>query len=183
MLSEGLFWNNFALRVTRYIVLIVLSVMIQHKNMPHTNTILCIFQENTLDAEHSLQGMDYRLYAIPEIISAISYIMILVGAIESLCAQIPYSMKGLIVGIFYGSMVISLVLNKVTVYVFTLKWEAKSVFSCEFWYFQTKLIFLSITILCAFIVLVYYKKRKRDDVLPNEQIFAERYYSKKLQCK
>ena len=156
-------------------------------NMPYTNSTLCIFQESTetLNATISLEITDYRLYSIPEFISAISYIMILVGAIEFLCAQIPYSMKGLIVGIFYGSIVLSLVLNKAISRIFTFKsslWEAKAMFSYEFWYLQTKLIFLLIAVISSLLVAVYYKKRKRDDVLPNEQIFAERYYFKKPWC-
>ena len=55
-------------------------------------------------------------------------------------------------------------------------------FSCEFWYLLIKLIFLLAAIVSSLLVAVCYRKRKRDDVLPNEQIFAERYYSKKLQC-
>ena len=55
-------------------------------------------------------------------------------------------------------------------------------FSCEFWYLLIKLIFLLAVIVSFLLVAVCYRKRKRDDVLPNEQIFAERYYSKKLQC-
>ena len=56
--------------------MIALTVMGQHKNLPHTNTTMCILQENTLNVEDSTM-MDYRLYSIPEFISAISYIMIL----------------------------------------------------------------------------------------------------------
>ena len=111
--------------------------------------------------------------------------MILVGAIEFLCSQIPYSMKGLIVGIFYGSVVLASVLNRTISHIFTLKtsfWEVKAMFSCEFWYLLIKLIFLLAAIVSSLLVAVCYRKRKRDDVLPNEQIFAERYYSKKLQC-
>ena len=176
------------LQLGRYIILISLVTVAQHDmNIPaYTNTTLhCIFQDNPLNATVSLEAADYRLYSIPEFISAISYIMILVGAIEFLCAQIPYSMKGLIVGIFYGSMVLSLVLNRAISHIFMLKsstWEGRALFSCEFWYLQTKLIFLFIAVISSLLVAVYYKKRKRDDVLPNEQIFAERYYSKKLQC-
>ena len=48
----------------------------------------------------------YMLSAIPEIVSAVSYIFILVGTIEVLCAQVPYSMKGVVVGFFYGSLII-----------------------------------------------------------------------------
>ena len=188
------FWKfiiGIILQLGRYITIIMLITIAQHYNMnipAYTNTtgtLHCIFQDNPLNATIPLEVADYRLYSIPEVISAISYIMILVGAIEFLCAQIPYSMKGLIVGIFYGCLVVSLVLNKAILHIFILKssaWEGRTVFSCEFWYLQTKLIFLLIAVISSVLVAVYYKKRKRDDVLPNEQIFAERYYSKKLQC-
>ncbi len=176
------------LQLGRYITLIILVTVARHDMNVHTytnTTLHCIFQDNPLNDTVPLEAVDYRLYSIPEFISAISYIMILVGAIEFLCAQIPYSMKGLIVGIFYGSTVLFLVLNRVISHMFLLKssiWEGRALFSCEFWYLQTKLIFLLIAVISSLLVAVYYKKRKRDDVLPNEQIFAERYYSKKLQC-
>ena len=53
----------------------------------------------------------YTLSAIPEIVSAVSYIFILVGTIEVLCAQVPYSMKGVVVGFFYGSLILFLLIN------------------------------------------------------------------------
>ena len=103
------YWKTIVgmiLQLGRYVTLITLNIMTHHDNiMSHINTSLCVLQDThieTLNATVSLDIIDYRLYSIPEFISAISYIMILVGAIEFLCAQIPYSMKGLIVGIFYG---------------------------------------------------------------------------------
>ena len=181
------------LQTGRYIIIIVLITVARHEmNMNGSlytnttvNTLQCIFQDISLNTTDSPIANDYRLYSIPEFLSAISYIMILVGAIEFLCAQIPYSMKGLMIGIFYGSLALSFALNKAILYIFVLKssvWERGAVFSCGFWYLQTKLIFLFIMVLSFLLVAVCYKKRKRDDVLPNEQIFAERYYSKKLQC-
>ena len=180
------------LQLGRYITLITLVAVAHNTNEAHNNyTTPCLFQldraENILNGTISPSIIDYRLYSIPECISAVSYIMILVGVIEFLCAQIPYSMKGLIVGIFYGSMVLFLVLNRAISQTFSMLkssvWKESTVLSsCEFWYLQIKLIFLLIAVTSSLLVAAYYKKRKRDDVLPNEQIFAERYYSKKLQC-
>ena len=178
------------LQFGRYITLITLTAVTRHNNytnMPHTNITLCIFQENPniLNDTTSLGIINYKLYSIPECILAISYIMIAVGAIEFLCSQIPYSMKGLIVGIFYGSMVLAFILNRTISHIFThngFLWEVKAMFSCEFWYLLIKLIFLLAAIVSSLLLAVCYRKRKRDDILPNEQIFAERYYSKKLQC-
>ena len=178
------YWRIFlgiAIHNGKYVVLMIFVTKARRYDLidPSTNTtIQCIFQSTPVSS--SALSLDYRLFAIPEIISAISFVLILVGAIEVLCAQVPYSMKGLVIGIFYGSMVFFLVLNNGIVQIFISKsylWKIKSLFSCGFWYLQIKLIVNLITFFGSFLAAVCYKKRKRDDVLPNEQIFAERYYS------
>ena len=52
------------------------------------------------------------------------------------------------------------------------------IISCGFWY---ALLFLVVEVLNGFILIAmlrWYKKWKRQDVLPNEHIFAERYYDR-----
>ena len=122
----------------------------------------------------------YMLSAIPEIVSAVSYIFILVGTIEVLCAQTPYSMKGVVVGVFYGSFIFFLLISSGISQLFELDpsaWKSESIISCQFWYLLIKVSFLLIAAIGVLFVIVCFKKRKREDVLPNEQIFAERYYS------
>ena len=123
----------------------------------------------------------YMLSAIPEIVSAVSYIFILVGTIEVLCAQVPYSMKGVFVGIFYGSLILFLLINSGISQLFEIDpsaWKSDTIVSCRFWYLLIKVSFLLIAAIGVLFVIVCFKKRKREDILPNEQIFAERYYSK-----
>ena len=130
------------LLIIRYIVLVIfVTLSRQHYLIIDkftNNTLLCVFDND------SSTTYDYRFYAIPDVISSASFIMILVGAIEFLCAQIPYSMKGVIVGFFYGSLVIFYVLNKGITKIFI----ATSSFGVVirqlvdgFWYLQTKLIY------------------------------------------
>ena len=52
------------------------------------------------------------------------------------------------------------------------------IISCGFWY---ALLLLVIEVLVGFMLIFmqrWYKKRKREDILPNEHIFAERYYDR-----
>ena len=89
-------------------------------------------------------------------------------------------MKGLVAGIIYGLLAIFMMLSQGVLLPFTLrslKWGT-GILSCEFWYLLTLLIYLLIVMAAAVVVMRWYKKRKRQDVLPNEQIFAERYYSR-----
>ena len=170
------------LLIIRYMVLVIfVTLSRQHYLIIDkftNNTLLCVFDND------STTTYDYRFYAIPGFISSASCIMILVGGIEFLCAQIPYSMKGVIVGLFYGLLVVFTLFGQGTIFIFeatSSSWSADTLFGCEFWYLQTKLILILISSLSLFLWSIIYKKRKREDVLPNEHIFAERYYSKKLQ--
>ena len=52
------------------------------------------------------------------------------------------------------------------------------IISCEFWYLLVILLILILDSIILFTLVKWYKKRKREDVLPNEQVFAERYYSR-----
>ena len=182
------YWKVFlgiSIHTGKYIVLSVLLTVAHHydyilaSNLPAANvTNHCIFHNDPVS--WTSDALDYRLFAIPEVISAVSFALIVVGSIEVLCAQVPYSMKGLVIGIFYGSVGISVFLNDLIVQLFIWKsylWRIGSIFNCGFWYLQVKLIVHLVMFFSILLAVTYYKKRKRGDVLPNEQIFAERYYS------
>ena len=177
------------MQVGRYAVLEILVTLsrqhyIKTVELSGNLTHPCMFQDSFDDLD-STPYYDYRYFALPEFISAVSYVMILVGVIEFLCSQVPYSMKGVIVGLFYASCALTLALDRGILKIFRItsrRWNSETLFSCEFWYLQTKMIFISIIVLCIFVLSIVYKRRKREDVLPNEQIFAETYYAKKLQC-
>ena len=111
---------------------------------------------------------------------AISKLLVLIGGLEFYCAQVPYSMKGLVAGIIYGLLCIFIMLSQGLLLPFkmtSLEWGTGTL-SCGFWYLLTLLIYLLIMMAASVVVMRWYKKRKREDVLPNEQIFAERYYSR-----
>ena len=171
---------GMVIQIMRYVLLVTLLSVFRKSfletNGLHANeTSSCAtFREGFNDSAYA-----YRVYgSIPELLSAISYVLIIIGGTEFLCAQVPYSMKGLMVGIFYGSLVLFLVFNKG---IFSLKspsWSFGFIYICGFWYLLIKFFFLLVTVVISPLTSLCYKKRKRDDVLPNEQIFAEQYYSK-----
>ena len=183
---------GFILQVIRYILMVLfITLSRQHyikfdlfyNNTTLNNTLPCTFY-NASGLNIFTTVYDFKFYAIPDVISSISFIIILVGAIEFLCAQIPYSMKGVIVGQFYGSLVIFYVLNKGITKIFIATssvWSGDTSISCGFWYLLIKIIYVLIAVFTLFLLSIIYKKRKREDVLPNEHFFAERYYSKILE--
>ena len=102
------------------------------------------------------------------------------GGIELASAQSPHSIKGLIhvIGAGYGSIFLFTMIG------FGISWPftkhsstwGTGIISCEFWY---SLLIVFILVIVSVILLAFgkwYRKRKREDVLPNEQIFGEWYY-------
>ena len=141
-------------------------------------TLPCLFM---LDESSGFLGeyIDYRWLSLPEFIYGASDVLIYIGTLEFLCAQVPYSMKGLMLGFTY-------ILLQITVATFSqiqkifesraIGWGT-GVISCEFWYFITKISLQIISTTIFGITVMWYKERKREDVLPNDHMFAERYYS------
>ena len=170
----------------RYIVLITLVAIAQHRyikatvgqsaNVTATVGVQCLFYEHSAFLNNTI---DYRWFSLSEFLSALSFMLIIIGTLESYCAQVPYSMKGLVAGTFFGIfLVFHMFSDALPQLLVILKsvWKPGTIFSCGFWYLQIKLIFLVVTVSMLVVMVKCYKRRKREDVLPNEQIFAERYY-------
>ena len=167
----------FSLLVTAsYIILFSYARYIKQATFSTDNrTLLCLFQENSGNLGYFL---DYKWFFIPDFLNIISLLLIAIGAMEFFCAQIPYSMKGLVAGIVYGLLVIIVLLDKLpTSLLLTQVHWSTGMISCTFWYLLTKFILSLLAITTLLLAIRWYKNRKRDDVLPNEHIFAERYYS------
>ena len=172
---------GMVLQILHLITLMTFDVISRHiflKNNGYNVTIQCIFYESrgTLSTSFANHWM-----AIPNFIEILSLILLLTGIIEFTAAQVPYSMKGLVIGAFYGLMLLFAAIELtffLTLFTHKLSIWGTGTISCGFWYaLSTMCIDLSV---CVFLLLLMrcYKKRKREDVLPNEHFFAERYYSR-----
>ena len=162
-------------------ILIAIDVISRHNYLKseYNATIQCIFNESHHGLLH--QSLNYRWLTIPRYLHFISVTFLLIGAIEFICSQAPYSMKGVIIGAQYTLISICLIPTLVIIAVVLSKTDLSSLgtgtISCEFWYALLIIVaYLSIFIILAWMVKRY-KMRKREDLLPNEHFFAERYYS------
>ena len=146
-----------------------------HLQMNEPNTT-CLFETNKGALNTSFS---YKWITVPDFLSAISSAMLYIGAIEFISAQVPFFMKGLMIGMTYCSFFVSstlwLAVSLPFVHIHSI-W-GKGTLSCGFWY----ILLLATVDVGVFLILViltkWYKKRRRQDVLPNEHFFAERYYS------
>ena len=118
--------------------------------------------------------------AVPLLLFSFSLSMFGIGGIEFIASQTPYSMRGLIMGTTYCMFTLCAAVGEGISIPFTrqLSIWGTGVISCGFWY---ALLLLVVEVLVCFMLIAmqkWYKKRKREDVLPNEHIFAERYYDR-----
>ena len=168
------------IQIMRVTTLIAFDVISRHNylNSEYNATVQCIFHE-----VHGLlsQSLNYRWLAIPQYLHFISLTFLLTGLVEFICSQAPYSMKGAIIGAQYTLLIIcsipTLVIIAVVLYKADLSSLGTGTIGCEFRY----ALLIIVAYLSLFVILVWivkrYKMRKREDLLPNEHFFAERYYS------
>ena len=167
---------GMVLQMMQIIVLIIYDITARQMYInPHgQNTTMPCFYPASL----TLSSYKYWL-AIPYSFGTIGTTILCISSVEFLASQTPYSMRGLMIGACYGSMFIFTMIDYGIYWPFTKQsstWGT-GVISCEFWYLLSTLI---VIVLFSGVLLIagrWYKNRKREDVLPNEHIFAERYYS------
>ena len=73
-------------------------------------TVTCLLKSTTKDVElDRTLVFDFKWLAIPQMLQGVSWYFLATTTIEFLCAQSPYSMKGLISGCVYGIFGISII--------------------------------------------------------------------------
>ena len=146
-------------------------------NSSSNATLPCLFHGS---ADFLGDTLNYKSVIVLGLISSVSQQFMLIAVIEFWCAQVPYSMKGLVVGIAYGFITLFVAISRALSLLFKLKsiaWSTGAL-SCSFWYLLTMLVYMFIVSIGFGMAAKWYKRRKREDVLPSEHIFAEEYYSK-----
>ena len=177
-----LFSFGAVLQFIRLMLLMAYTLVAQHNYITqchgHNVTIQCIFlaQNGTLSS-----SFDIRWMVLQGFLNSLSIFMLGLGGVEFICAQTPYSMRGLISGAGYGSVALFTLFGIAITQPFMMNlpvWNGSGgIINCGFWYLLLVIVFFIFNGIILYILGRVYKNRKREDVLPNEQIFAERYYS------
>ena len=179
--SHCKFLLGVVLQIVRIVALMLIEFEARNRYIRHYGsnmTMQCIFWE-----EDGVLSSTYTVNSwwiiIPNILSSMSSIFFGVGVYEFFCAQSPHSMRGLIFGCANGSAIFFLLVGYGISEPFTdqhlINWGT-GIISCGFWYLLLIGLLMVIYTTILLILMKYYKRRKREDVLPNEHIFAERYY-------
>ena len=142
-------------------------------------TCLLVLKKSDYSIKNSLP-LDHKWIMIPKFFYILSYFFLYSAAVKFVCAQSPYSMKGLMFGLGFGIYEFSNIAGYLMLLPFRYtahKWPPNR-YGCGTWYLLSVSIVLLLVCITFYVLTRRYKKRQRGDVLPNEQIFATNYYSR-----
>ena len=145
----------------------------------HTNaTVECMFVVNRTAS--SVVDINFLWVGIPlSIVSGIELVFFYAALLEFLCAQAPHTMKGLIIGLSFASVLgLSPALTGVTLTAWTHAWSQPVTYpTCAFWFYLFIIVVTVVGLVMFGIVAKWYKKRERDELF-DEQKLVEDYYNK-----
>ena len=138
----------------------------------------CMFVVNSTSS--SVVDINYLWVGIPlGIIIGIEVVTLYTTLFEFLCAQTPYTMKGLIIGFLFASAVgLTSALTGATFTTWVHAWSQPVTYpTCAFWFYLFIIVVTVVGLVMFGIVAKWYKKRERNELL-HEQRFVEDYYDK-----
>lgn len=126
-------------------------------------------QINTTGVSEQLVISNTWLF-IPRVLNGIAMVLVLIAIFEFICAQSPYAMKGLLIGVFYCSNGIFLAVGVGIRLAFKLSFKSLEKNSCPkfpscgFLYYLVSVVVMVAGIIMFVLVARAYRKRKREDV-------------------
>lgn len=136
-----------------------------------------LYSENTPNV-----GVSISVIPVLKFVESLGKMLLLGSFLEFICAQSPYSMKGLFFGLMYATCGICFLIAFFAFLPFhssvaKVHWGNK-VYGCRFWFFLAILVVSLFFSLCFVIMSCNYKKRQRNEDLTSVHTFAENYYDK-----
>ena len=154
--------NKFFISLFIFFVGVVALLGIESASYIYQTVIIdkCIFH-----SKHNIAHIDFHWILIPKLLSGLSLLLFLTSSIEFICAQAPFSMKGLVLGLtlaFYGlSNLIQVgILSPIINYHI---WQ-NAPLSCGLWYFMMQGFIALVGLVVVIVSVKTYKKRTRPNI-------------------
>ena len=131
-------------------------------------TIPCLFNSNeTTLLNHQTVSLSFYWLALPKLFSGVAYFLMFTSTAEFMCAQSPYSMKGLLIGVLFSFLAVAIaILVKLREYFRYLKDVRR--LSCGTWYFMFSSALIGLLIIVVCLILKWYSRRRRRDNVQDE---------------
>lgn len=173
--NVGIFYKfgiGIALAFVNVLSLLTLDILGRH--FTNATDIPCPF----LAKESApLLDIDYRWLVFPGIVRGVSSLFLFVAVIEFVCAQSPYNMRGILIGLLYGVLGLFTIFDFLILMPFLFHHHEEGKSMCGFWYYLVIMLVVVVALTVFCVVAKWYKKRERDETL-NDQVFVETYYAR-----
>ena len=145
--------------------------------MSHNSTIQCMFMEGPnppkTTINHYLVGVPFNL------LTGIAILVLYIVNLQFICAQAPYNMKGLLVGLSYMLQTLSSAAGTLLFLSWSEGWIPVISLTCGTWYYVTVvLVTIGLSVLLSGIIR-WYKTREREETINTQRLVEdvyERYY-------
>ena len=136
-------------------------------------TLSCFLETSENDVlKGNILDISYYWLSMPKLFSSAAYYLIFTSTSEFLCAQSPYSMKGLLVGVTYSLVTLSIVLNFGLMYLYRqFKWQGY----CRTLYFVVSILLTVVLFVIFYLVAKWYSRRQRRENTNEEQLLEETF--------
>ena len=161
------------------LILIELSFIVEKVAIAFTSNegnSTCFLYDRSNVTNNEQLWSDYTKFMFQQPLFGIAAYVLFTSSIEFISAQSPYSMKGFLIGISLVVLAFSLGLSVGVLKV--IQRYVKPDRKCGIWLHTAMAGALIVTTLMHVITTKCYKLRRRDEILDNEQMFAENYLDK-----
>ena len=170
--------KRLGLGIVAALVCSVLLFSVDTAGHAENHLVPCMLSANMSSLPLSIDATGFTVAF--NVLSSLFQMLYFIAGYEFICAQSPYSMKGLLFGCYYSMRGIFLVLADF----WYIGWkysrtEENSVTypSCGFWYYLFTTVMGAVGLVLFCLVAKWYNKREREEPA-NERLWVEAYYDK-----
>ena len=158
------------------IVLSIITLSIDTAGHLHNHSLPCMFRSN--ESSPVIETNYIWVDVFTQCFLAIALVQFDIALFEFICAQAPYNLKGLLIGLAYSVYNIATSLGYTIHTTWDLGWKKTATQpSCGFWYYLSITLTATLGLVIWCIVAKWYKRRERDEPA-YEHTFVVDYYDK-----
>ena len=160
---------------------LLLAVEITGVTVTQNHNVTCLLNAGGDDLLNShVLDLSNKWLLLPQFVSGAANYVLLHSGVEFVCAQSPYSMRGLLFGALCYTCFLLFPISRFTLIRVARLMSKGSLRNCGISYYVALMVFTLSLIGSVILLKKCYSLRRRDENLHNEQIFAVNYYDKYL---
>ena len=161
--------TKFLLSVLLFFVTIIALLGIELAAYHHQKNNYCVYDNKLNAANNVVYTVEYLWIIIPGVAYGFFVLLLILTGIEFICAQAPFNMKGLMVGITYVLFGLGCLIQTAISTPFLYRqpaWE-KAPLTCGIWYFMLQGVIVIVGLVAAAVMIKKYKLRERSNSINN----------------